>query len=131
MVFVLNNFLDMVKIRLSSEANMTVTISLFDVLIFLGIIQAIFFVIGVVKDDFFYPSITCPVFWYVARLVYTIYILCKGSRYTYNYTNIYDDDMLKTVGYKKFKRWFTKEELKEVYKWRKEVEENRSDMILK
>ena len=39
--------------------------------------------------------------------------------------------MTKTVGYKKFKRWFTKEELKEVYKWRKEVEENRSDMILK
>ena len=110
---------------------MTVTFSLFDVLIFWGIVQAIFFVIGLVKDDFFYPSITCPVFWYVARLVYTIYILCKGSRYTYNYTNIYDDDMSKTVGYKKFKRWFTKEELKEVYKWRKEVEENRSDMILK
>ena len=30
-------------------------------------VQAIFFVVGLVKDDFFYPSITCPVFWYISR----------------------------------------------------------------
>lgn len=108
-----------------------ITISLFDVLILWGIVQAIFFVVGLVKDDFFYPSITCPVFWYITRLVYTIYILCKGSRYTYSYSKLYNTEMSKIVGYKKFKKWFTKEELKGLYEWRKEVEENYSDLILK
>ena len=68
----------------------TITISLFDVLILWGIVQAIFFVVGLIKDDFFYPSITCPVFWYISRLVY---ILCKGSRYTYSYSELYNDDI--------------------------------------
>ena len=105
-----------------------ITISLFDILILWGIVQAIFFVVGLVKDDFFYPSITCPVFWYISRLVY---IICKSSRYTYSYSELYNDDMSKIVGYKKFKRWFTKKELKGLYEWRKEVEENYSDLILK
>ena len=69
---------------------MTITISLFDVLILWGIVQTIFFVVGLVKDDFFYPSITCPVFWYIARLVY---MLCKGSRYTDRYRGLYDTEV--------------------------------------
>lgn len=126
----LKRFRSVVRIWSSSEVNMavTITISLFNVLILWGIVQAIFFVVGLVKDDFFYPSITCPVFWYISRLVY---ILCKSSRYTYSYSELYNDDMSKIVGYKKFKRWFTKEELKGLYEWRKEVEENYSDLILK